>query len=222
MASVLLQYASGKDTPLLELSSLSYSTYCDKFGIEYEREHTVDLRSRGPNWAKILLILEKLNQGYEHIFWMDADTLIVDHSTDIRSVAQPGKIGMVRHPASWRELDYHYNSGVIFLHAATTDQREQYIDFFRHAYEIGPGRQSNGNIWQDQAGMLDAWLTGNYGEIMYRLPDRYNATLYVNDVRNPVIRACHGRRPEEALAFMQKHLKRLRFRTELRSVFGLD
>jgi hypothetical protein len=65
--------------------------YADQHGWDVVISTETDLsEGRAVSWARVPLI-KSLMRDYELVWWMDADALIVDLSTDIRSVLQPDR-----------------------------------------------------------------------------------------------------------------------------------
>ena len=101
------------DAPFAYLGDLALSTL-----IQYARHHGFDLAhadsapsDRPLPWHKILMIDELFRCGYECVFWMDADAILLDLQQDIRDILEAGKdFYLVRHRMDGRETP---NTGVM-------------------------------------------------------------------------------------------------------------
>lgn len=76
---------------------------------QYGRRHGHDVivaRSvecdRAPAWYKVRLVQALLDQGYDYVFWMDADALFLDTSRDVAGLIQEEKdLHLVQHSIPW-------------------------------------------------------------------------------------------------------------------------
>ncbi len=93
-----------KDPNTIDRADICIITFYDesfkKFGDltwitihKYAVQHSLDpilfrkaLSGRPPAWEKVICIQKALDMGYEFVFWVDADVIIVDNSIDIRSI----------------------------------------------------------------------------------------------------------------------------------------
>jgi len=143
-------------------------------------------------WGKIWLMRLMLEQGYEHVFWVDTDAAIVDGECDLRDGLPDGAlIGAAEHYAeSWfpaLDIPRHYNVGVLFLR---NDPRTvEFLDDWLGRY---PGHPR----WLEQGAFNEMVKEDKYKDIFTPLDARYNATFNVNMVEHPAIMAWHGVMPE--------------------------
>jgi hypothetical protein len=83
---VLIQYAFGPEhEALLSLTRDIHARYCRRHGIDYRIDNAPTSAGRSPHWRKVELLIEAMEQGYDHIAWVDTDCVIVDVSVAIRS-----------------------------------------------------------------------------------------------------------------------------------------
>ena len=139
-------------------------------------------RLRG-GWDKVNIINKALEAGYEKIFWIDADACIVDMQADIRD-GLIGDIGACIHDANG--IPKHHNVGVLFI-----KNGEKMREFFTDWWNSYPGTVQ----WMEQGAFNDLLASEKYKDLLFQLDDRYNATVNVNMVQNPVIIGWHGVRP---------------------------
>jgi hypothetical protein len=150
-------------------------------------------------WGKIWLMRLMLDQGYQHVFWIDTDAAIVNGECDLREALPEGKlIGACEHwaPDWFPKLDIprHYNVGVLFL---KSDPRTvAFLDDWISRY---PGHPR----WLEQ-GAFNEMVTGEYADIFHPMDAKWNATFNVNQVAEPYIMAWHGVMPEAKRYSMMK------------------
>jgi len=150
-------------------------------------------------WGKIWLMRLMLDQGYQHVFWIDTDAAIVNGECDLREALPEGKlIGACEHwaPEWFPKLDIprHYNVGVLFL---KSDPRTvAFLDDWISRY---PGHPR----WLEQ-GAFNDMVTSEYADIFHPMDAKWNATFNVNQVAEPYIMAWHGVMPEAKRYSMMK------------------
>ena len=185
---------------MLELTTARHADYCARHGICYWPVLGDVQRARSPHWNKIALIKHALAEGFERVVWLDADTLILRHDEDIRTAINDGPpLGLAQHPRP--DLDgnpTHFNSGVII---ARNGARAR--EFFDVVWTTGPSRK---HPWLEQGRVHD--ILKLFPDIVQRLDDRWNSTVNVTDVPNPMIKAWHGS-GTKALSSMYEELKRI-------------
>ena len=154
---------------------------------------------RAANWDKIVLILQALRAGkWEHIIWLDADTLIAHTARDLRSALPADSwLGMVKHghPA-W------FNCGAMYIRSTP-----QALAFFEEVWRTWPV----GHVWEDNMAIIRVL---GFDPERWRgvavIGDEWNSTRLMNDVGNAVVKAWHGDGPAAARAgFMRQELQRL-------------
>ena len=178
---ILLQQSRPEYRPLLDLTAPFHLEYCKRHGLDYVR---VDGASRETEtlpgfWDSIPLFIEYTHKkGVEHVFWLDADTLIVSDE-DIRWAHRDSLLTMARHPGP----PEHYNCGVFFMDAVPA-----VTAFFREVMRHTPGEYP----WYQQQVMNDLLLQPQWGWMIGQMDNRWNATVGVTDVPDPAIVAWHG------------------------------
>ncbi len=198
--AVLIQQATGDSRPLLELSAGRHAAYCQRHRITYWPV-IGDLQfGRHTRWSKIALVCRALEAGFETVTWLDADTLIVRNEVDIRAALHDGgPLALALHPSpGLNGSPTHWNTGVMVMRNMPRTR-----EFFAAVWERSP---LDGHPWQDQARILA--LLPEFPELLQRLDDRWNSTVGLTDVDNPVIKAWHGF-GRVALSSMYAELKRL-------------
>lgn len=196
---VLIQQASGRYVPMLELTARHHRGYCAQHGISYWALAGEVQSSRAAHWNKIALIRRALDDGFDTVAWLDADTLIVDRARDIRTALNgEGPLGMAIHASPGFTADYHYNSGVMIMRNTPGVQA-----FFEAVWREGPVA---GTHWQEQARILE--LIRRTPGIVQALDSHWNATAGLAPVSNPIIKAWHGAGPT-AVMRMHQELERL-------------
>lgn len=136
-------------------------------------------------WSKIKMILDALDNGYKYIFWVDTDAAIVDFNADLRDAfPEKGLIGCCEHneKAFKKEMQIptHLNVGVTFV-----QNGEGVREFVQKWYDSFPGVQR----WAEQ-GSFNELAKDN--PLVFKMDDKYNATVNVNMCENPVIVGWHG------------------------------
>ncbi len=104
-------------------------------------------------WIKIPAIRQALDEDFDYVLWLDADTLFIRHDIDIRSAISPSAdLHMTWHgpdTADWQApsgLAPHFNAGVMLIRNAAWSR-----EFFKRTWEIG---QIGDHGWRDQATIL--------------------------------------------------------------------
>jgi hypothetical protein len=185
--AVLIQQASGRHVPMLHLTARRHAEYCARHHLTYWALAGDVQFTRSPHWNKIVLIQEALRQGFELVTWLDADTLIVRDTEDIRTALTgraPLAMAIHRSPGLNGPKD-HYNSGVMVLRN-TFETRE----FFDAVWHEGPLRNHH---WNEQARILD--LLAKSPALVQVLDPCWNATQGLAPVEDPIIKAWHGAGP---------------------------
>ncbi len=141
-------------------------------------------------WSKIDLMKMALEDGYEYVFWIDADATIMDFNTDLRDSVKDIHIGACAHDPA--KSDYlkslniarHVNVGVMYLR--NTEQTRSFIQAWYDSY---PGIPR----WAEQGSFNN--LLVNMPGIVTEIDDKWNATVNVNMVEKPVVKGYHGVMP---------------------------
>jgi ADP-heptose:LPS heptosyltransferase len=181
-ATMLLQQASGRYTRMLDVSGSSHNAYAARHGLTFCAVRGDLQCERAAHWNKVLLIQRALENGFELVVWLDADTLIVNLEADLREALGDGPpIGMCRHPIPWEEQPWHFNSGVIFVRNTPLAH-----EFFQRVWDAGPVQHR----WQEQLRINQ--VSGQMPAAVQAIDAKWNSTLNVNACKNPVIQAWHG------------------------------
>jgi len=182
--AILLQFASGDCTALLEVSAAVHRDYCKRHGITFVAETKRLLTVPNPQWDKLAHILKALGELNDDAFlaWLDADTLIIDPSTDLRTALPAASdLGMVLSQGG------AYNSGVIFMH-----NRPQVREFFQVCLERGLMHETP---LADQA-RINTELSMNTAKLRFhRTEGRWNVFRWTKDdesLLKPIIVAWHA------------------------------
>lgn len=102
----------GGFAPLADISVRSLRHYGQSHGLALTFQPFAE-SDRPASWAKIPLIQEAFRHGAEFVWWVDADTVVVDPSRSIREVIEPGKdFYLVKHDDGRRS---NPNGGVMLL-----------------------------------------------------------------------------------------------------------
>jgi hypothetical protein len=155
-------------------------------------------------WHKIKMIQDALERGYKYIFWIDIDAAIVDFSQDLRD-AFKGSIGCVQHKHEQLPKEYniptHLNVGVVFVR-----NDEGVKEFIQNWWNAFPGDKR----WAEQGAFNDL---AKDNPLVFKMDDKYNATVNVNMCEKPVIVGWHGIHPAEKrfsmmkTSFLDDHIK---------------
>ncbi len=184
--AILIQCASGEQTELLDLTREHHTAYAKRHNMDYVGRLGRQAPGRAPTWDKIALIRAALSKGtYKHIFWLDADTVIADVAKDMRRALPDGRwLGMVRHHDPVAKSLAWLNAGAIYLRA--TPLCRVFIDEVWDAWPVNHPWEDNMSIVMVLANEPDRWPG------VAVLPDEWNSTRLMNEVRDPVVKAWHG------------------------------
>lgn len=171
------------------LTYMRHSAYCSAHNIDYwslQGGKYPDMPGEAGAWAKVGLVKEAL-EDYEYVFWIDVDAAIIDFSVDMRDAVKDINIGgCVHDPAksAWlkqNKIEKHINVGCLYFR--NIELTKQFVNKWFKSYP-GPKR------WADQ---------GAFNTLMLEMPDavtviddKWNATVNVNMVNNPVVYGWHG------------------------------
>jgi hypothetical protein len=188
--------------PALELTKARHQAYADKWNMDFLRVlgevKTEFLPNRG-GWAKLELIRLMLADHYKYIIWIDADAMIVDMDTDLRTGCPEG-IGMVLHNGPGTPGP-HYNVGVMLIQ--NTPRVVAFVDEWLTRY---PGTTEF--PWHEQG---EAWKMAHdpkWQDVVFQIDNKWNSCLYAGTfVDNQVIAGWHGMgNPEQRTMQMRQYL----------------
>jgi len=184
MRSILIQqiYPDTPGVKLLELTREWHQRYCDTWFIDYKSVIENPCPSIPPeagSWGKVELIRQALKK-YDHVYWLDADALIVDIDTHLRDAVTPYKIG-----ACWHRIPQgaHWNIGCLYVD--NTDATRHFFNKWLASYPP----KVNGHNWMEQGVFNDM---ARQGREVVTISDRWNATYDVNMVPDAVVLGFHG------------------------------
>jgi hypothetical protein len=209
--AIILQQAYTPDTDvsglfsdMLRLTMQRHAAYARAHQMDYVAYFGDYCNEKGlttGGWHKIKMILDCLERGYEYVFWIDTDAAVVDFEEDLREAFTDKFIGCCEHNAN--NIAAHLNVGVTFVRNG-----DGVKEFMREWWDAFPGDKR----WMEQGAFND--LTKKYPELVFKMDDRYNATVNVNMVDNPVIIGWHGLNAKNRIAMMKKKLldDHIRFR----------
>ena len=169
-----------------------HSAYCDKFAFDYLATTDKIIETSDPNfsyaWNKIPLIQQAIRSGYEYIWWIDHDCVIVDFSKNINEAFdEPGcEIMMCVHPGIPQyNLPSHFNAGCFAVHGS-----ERTEEFFNRVWQ----QRYHGPTWYEQDIMNEMFQDFEWMDIVGVMSDRYNSTPNANQVedKDVIIAAFHG------------------------------
>ena len=191
-------------TDMQRLTYLRHSAYCAAHQIDYwsfQGGTYPDMPGEAGAWSKVGLMNSAL-KDYEFVFWVDVDAAIVDFETDLRDAVKDINIGGCCHDpekSPWlkqNHIDKHINVGVLYV--KNTEISKLFIQKWLASYP-GPVR------WADQ-GAFNA-LMKEIPDAVTTIDDKWNATVNVNMVENPVIFGWHGVPLEQRFLLMKQKLK---------------
>ena len=197
MRTTLVQQArSSEYGALLDLTEAWHRAYAERQGMAYVRvDGAVAHRSWPAQWDQIQLLANLMDDGAGLVLWLDADTLVVDPEADLREGLGEGQLAMARHPGP----PAHWNCGVLL--ARNTPQVR---DFLVQTLALGPGEYP----WYQQQVMNRLLARPEWGHLISRLDDRWNATFGVTEVARPAVVAWHdGQGAASKLARMEAYLR---------------
>lgn len=197
--NVIIQQASGyPHEELLELTRPIHKAYCREHGFDYWSMFGDVVPGRTPHWNKFPYIQSAMEQGRNHIIWLDADCLIVDHSVNLLDgIPKNGCIGMVVHR---RFEPVHFNSGAIYI-----ESRWESYQFFKAVWDgYDP---INAFPWKDQGHWHDQQVFMRFNDsisMIQEIEDRWNSTWNFNPSENPVVVAFHGEATMDRVGLMKQ------------------
>jgi hypothetical protein len=135
----------------------------------------------GGAWDKIYWIRQALKMHYEFIAWLDTDAAIVKDEDLTGCFDKGGLIGACLHDANG--IPAHLNVGVIYVKNDPLT-----MQFFEDWWASYPGEER----WMEQGSFNTLAKSDAYAGVVVRVDDKYNATVSVNDVADPIVKGWHG------------------------------
>lgn len=181
---------------LAEISVPTMRRYCENHGIDFRAFPDPEVE-RPRAWAKIPLAETLFGEGYDFVWWIDADAMFVRFDADFREQIDPGAdFYFVEEPNAipGTESRTRLNSGVFALRNSPIVR-----EFLRDAWAQ---EDLVHHEWWDQAGMIAAFgfrsmlcrphhrpdePVARYADRLRRLPTQWNAGMGLYAVENPIV-----------------------------------
>lgn len=191
-------YPSHGFEPLLELTQAHHKAYCDKHHLDYLAvfDEVYPHDSALGAWAKIELIRRALLDGYDHVIWLDADTLIKDTEVNIAKGVPVFGIGVC-----WQRIPqlHHWNVGALYIDNCKATR--EFIDKWLASYP--PPKDG----WNEQ-GVFNRLAMQD--KTVVTISDKWNATFDVSMVPDAVVLGFHGQgKAPQRLKLMQEVMAEL-------------
>lgn len=189
------QEGTGLFSDMLRLSMQRHAAYSRSHKMDYQIYFGDYLNEKGlitGGWHKIKMIQDALEKGYQYIFWIDTDAAITDMEADLRDAFTDKFIGCCEHNANG--IPVHLNVGVVFV-----KNGEGVKEFMNEWWDAFPGDKK----WMEQGSFNDL---AKKSELVFKMDDKYNATINVNMCENPVITGWHGISPIQRFKLMKKEM----------------
>ena len=185
---------------MMRLTYQRHSAYASAHMFDFWRiEGSMYPEMAGGGWEKIALIKKALELDYDFVAWIDADAAVMDFEVDLIDAIPEGKsFGTALHDAPWfKGLDIlpHYNVGVTYWR--NTELSRKFTAEWFAAY---PGSKR----WMEQGAFNELIDKDEYKDGFHTVDARFNATVNVNLVDNPVVKGWHGIMPMEKRYGMMK------------------
>ena len=183
MRTILIQHihANTAGVGMLELTEARHKEYCNRHGYYYRPvvgNPLPEIPPEAGNWARIKLIKDALEEGFEQVIFLDADTLIYDMETPLENAIEAGRIGVC-----WHRIPqlHHWNIGAMYLD--NCKEVRTFIDNWLASYP------PPADGWMEQGVFNRLARSGN---VVVTVSDRWNATLDVSMVPDAVVLGFHG------------------------------
>jgi hypothetical protein len=180
----LVQLASGVEfVRMLDLTADIHARYCATWGAEFiaHRESRPRKAARPPHWRKVDVIGEALDQGFDQVLWLDADSIIVDGTANIFAACTWGLGICACHDAP--TVPRHLNSGVLWFNHSSE------VIAFVAAWNAMPNKMG-----EDQSAYEELMTQRRWRSLLTICPNRYNCVETAMEAPNPVVRSFHGDR----------------------------
>lgn len=117
--AVLIQYADGPThTAMLQATWARHSAYTLAHGCDFW--WLCGYRDPALMWPRWELIEKAIMLGYRHVFWLDADAVIVNMAADLRDALPEDKHFGLLHGSVPGGEPVHWNAGVMYIHGTPT------------------------------------------------------------------------------------------------------
>jgi hypothetical protein len=164
----LVSLGAGPQVRLLRIARATFAPYARRHGYDLQlHEHTLD-GTRPTPWSKIVA-LQRLEEHYDLLLWLDADLMIVDGRVDIASEVVDGRfLYLVEHQTKEGQMP---NTGVMLLRTgddcrAFLEQVWAQDDLMEHTwwenaavcrllgYELDPPRPARPTPWLERTKLI--------------------------------------------------------------------
>jgi hypothetical protein len=141
--------------------------YAEKYGFDFA-EHVDPICERPIAWSKLYLARDKFAQGYDTIFWIDADALIRRFDEDIRGhIDGNHEFYFVKEEFHKFKAKSRLNSGVFLM------RKSEIADQFLEAV-LNRAEFTNHYWWEQAAVLAEFGLWSNFEEEELHRPDEPN------------------------------------------------
>lgn len=216
--------SSGKARPRIALATLYDEAYapvgwmCRNALARYGKRHGHDVvvaksaeMDRPAAWAKVRLVQSLFEQGYDHVFWIDADALIIDPSHDVADLITDSKdMHLVQHPLPWYSAPAP-NTGVFLIRNCDWSR-----DLLKRMWDLD---QYAEGIWWENAAFIHLMGLRDFQEQgidparceidtsrMAWLPERWNRLHLKQEPGATIIRHYAGKSRKHRLRHMMARL----------------
>lgn len=201
--AIILQqvYQDSAYTEMAALTLGRHLQYAKRHGFDYEFYYGNIIPEWNPDyggWAKLALIANAMERGYQHVIWVDTDAIIADLSADLRAGCPPHGIGATRNTLPKE----HINVGMLYVTNAP-----DVLDFVKYWIAWYPGPDG----WREQAALNLLLCIPSLADAVTPIEYKYNSCRAGGtQVENPVVEAFHGEGDASArLDLMKAYLKRI-------------
>lgn len=156
----------------VEIGIRTKKMYCIQHNYDFREDEDIYDSKVGLPWNKILLILKCLQEDYDYVVWMDADTLIMNPEKTIDDIinTELGKYDMLV-SYEYVENPSFFNSGVMFFRKC-----DWTISFLKKVFSFSLDDRFNGPFYDQPA--LNFCYSENYLNIQEHIKITYNQKLF--------------------------------------------
>ena len=203
--AILIQQAEGPSyREMLNATSYMHAAYCKRHDVDQWvlRGH---LSTDAIAWDKLRMMTMAIDSGYEHIFWLDSDTIIVGDEDLRTAVPDDYDLGM-----TWQISPgggpLHFNVGAIYCRGSV-----QLRTFLADLISRMP-QQPYTRVpywWDDekceQVIFNQMLADGAYDVKCAKLDYKWNS-IYLTKVENPVVLGYHGFTSDYAVQLIRSEI----------------
>ena len=147
---VVVSMANENFRQLQDLTSKTLRSYSEKHGYSFLTKIISNDSERPPSWHKIEFIQEVFTGGYEYVWWVDCDAIIVNSEIRIEDFIKEGKDFYIS-----RDMN-GINCGVFMIR-----NNERSVSFFEKVWSMVEYKD---HIWWEQAAIMELLSSGWYSE----------------------------------------------------------